>query len=83
MICFGPSLSFCKITIPFASLLLFHITTEYLLSTGKIHVFLLLVRYNVEEGLMKTIFHAYSTETVKMKRIKCFLLKLKPAQMFL
>lgn len=74
--------SFCKITIPFASLLLLHITTEYLLSTGKIHVFPLLVRYNVEEELMKIIFHAYSTETIKMKWMKCFLLKLKPAQMF-
>ena len=59
--------SFCKITIPFASLLLLHISAEYLLNTGKIHVFPLLVRHNMEEGLMKTIFHAYSTETIEMK----------------
>lgn len=42
----------------------------------------LLVRCSAE-GLMKSIFHAYSTETLQMEWAKCFLLKLKPVQMFL
>lgn len=42
----------------------------------------LLVRCSAE-GLMKSIFHVYSTETLQMEWAKCFLLKLKPVQMFL